>query len=272
MAERRHARVAALVLLAAGTASAGCAARRARSEADARIVDPAVLFSKGSDAIADGNYHRAKTFLDRIQYSPEGRAGLEPLVRLALADMAFYTGDDISLIDARSKYLDFVTMYGDHPKAPYAQLQAGLCSLEQTSHPSRDQSQTLVAINDLREVERRYPGSPLVRAAVDLIDRAEASLAEHDFLVGRFYSRRKAWMAASERYRSILDRYPRYREKEKLYFYLGEALLRMNNDAEGRLYLGKLLEDYPEGRFAADAKRALGRDAESEPAEPGKKG
>lgn len=247
--------VVVLVLLVA----TGCAGRRARRAAESRIIDPATLYRKGMEELARGKFVRAKTFLDRIQYSAEGRVELEPLVRLALADLAFYTGDDLSLIDARSKYLDFVTLYGDHPRAPYAQTQAGICSLRQANHPSRDQSQTRVAQSDLREVERRYPQSPYAAAASDLIDAAEANLAEHDFQVGRFYFKRRAWLAASERFRSILDRYPRYREREKLYYHLGQTLLRMNNDAEAQIYLGKLVRDFPNGRYAAEAKRVLAR-------------
>jgi len=260
----RRAAVPFVVLLLAAFVATGCAARRERSRAEARIIDPAELYRRGMDEIAKGRYTRAKTFLDRIQYSPEGRVGLEPLVRLALADVAFYTGDDLSLIDARSKYLDFVTLYGDHPKAPYAQVQAGICSLEQANSPSRDQSQTRVAINDLREVERRYPQSPYARAAADLIVRAESNLAEHDFLVGRFYFKRKAWLSASERFRGILDRYPNFGGKEKVYYELGQTLLRMNNRTEAELYLGRLVDDYPNGRYAAEAKRLLGRSEDAD--------
>jgi outer membrane protein assembly factor BamD len=261
---RRTVALPLVLLLLCASLATGCAARRERSRAEARIVDPVALYQRGIEEIARGRHTRAKTFLDRIQYSPEGRAGLEPLVRLALADLAFYTGDDLSLIDARSKYLDFVTLYGDHPKAPYAQVQAGICSLEQANSPTRDQSQTRVAINDLREVERRYPQSPYVRAAGDLIVRAESNLAEHDFLVGKFYFKRRAWISAADRFRGILDRYPRYAEKEKVYFELGQTLLRMNNPTEAELYLGRLVDAYPNGRYAAEARRLLGRGDDAE--------
>ncbi len=245
------------LVCAALSLTGACAARRARQAEEARILDPAALYRKGQEAIARGDFRRARTMLDRIQYAPEGRGELEPLVRLALADVAFYTGDDLSLIDARAKYLDFVTLYGNHSKAPYAQLQAGVCSLEQVNRASRDQSQTLIALQDLRDVERRYASSSYVRAARDLIIRAESNLVEHDFGVGRFYFKRKAYLAASERFRSILTVYPNYPERDKVYYYLGWTLLLMNNDTEGRIYLDKLVQDFPRGVYTEDAKKLL---------------
>ena len=243
----------------------GCASRRQRQE-EAKILDAEVLYKKGIAEISRGNFRKARIFLDRIQYTPENRTNLEPRVRLALADVAFYTGDDVSLIDARSKYVDFVTLYGDHSRAPYAQLQAGVCSLKQVSHPMRDQNQTIVAMQDLREVERRYPGSPLVPAAGYLLRKAEGNLAEHDYQVGRFYFKRKAYLAATDRFRSVLDRYPRYTGRERVYFYLGQALLRMNNDAEGRIYLDKLVNDYPDSEYVDEARRLLSNVNSSEKA------
>jgi len=196
--------------------------------------------------------------LERVDFPDESRRRTyEPRVRLALADTTFYLGDQLSLIDARSLYLDFVTLYGDHPLAPYAQLQAGMCSLLQVNDPSRDQSQTLEAIRDLREVERRYPTSPYARVARLKIVEANANLAEHEFLVGRFYLKRKRYRAAAERFRTVLQRYPRYPEPEKIYFHLGKALVLEDNAEEGNLYLSKLVEDYPSSDYVKEARRLL---------------
>jgi len=250
-------RIAATFLVAALVLCTGCAAHRKEKKEEARVSDPAVLYRMAVEALEQDRSLKAKDYLERIQYTPESRPALEPLVRLALADTAFVTGDDVSLIDARAKYLDFVTLYGDHPRAPYAQTQAGVCSLRQAASPARDQTQTIVAINDLKEVGRRFPKSPYVRAAADRIREGERRLAEHEVAVGRFYFNRKSYFAAIERMRGVLQKYPDFRNKERVYFYLGASLARTNNDTEGRLYLEKLLEDYPNGKFAQDARETL---------------
>jgi outer membrane protein assembly factor BamD len=260
---RRRASAVALVLVA----TAGCAARKEAADDDYVRLSAQELYQRSLDQLASGSLRKSRQDLERVQFTAENRPKLEPLVRLGLADVTFYQGDQISLIEARTKYLDFVTLYADHPKAPYAQLQAGVCSLKQVRDPSRDQGQTEHAIADLREVERRYPKSIYVDAARDMIEQAEQSLAEHEFRVGYFYYKRKSYLAASERFRIILDRFPKYAEREKLYYYMGQALILGNNDAEGKIYLDKLLTDFPEGQFAEDARKALA--AVDEPADNG---
>jgi outer membrane protein assembly factor BamD len=236
---------------------ASCASRRNKRQESVQHLSAEALYGRATQEIAQRDLRKARLDLERVQFTAENRPKLEPLVRLSLADATFYGGDDISLIEARSKYLDFVTLYGDHKKAPYAQFQAGVCSLRQARDPSKDQAQTQTAIADFREVRRRFPDSPYAHAAAEMIDEAEKSMAEHEFLVGYFYYKRKAYTAATERFRGVMEQYPRYREREKLYFYMGQALIAGNNDAEGRIYLDKLLTDYPDSEYAEEAKKIL---------------
>ena len=135
----------ALILIAA----AGCAGGKKKIESGKGFLPGPRLYRVAMETLGKGNLRRARELLERIQFSREDRDTLEPMVRLAIADTPFYARDEISLIDARSKYLDFVTLYGDHAMAPYAQFQAGICSLRQANDPSRDQTQTRRAIADL---------------------------------------------------------------------------------------------------------------------------
>jgi len=265
--------LAGLAIVAALVATgAGCASRR-KPKQEVALLTAEDLYQQGVAAIEQHKLREARTLLERIQYSAQDRPDLEPLVRLGLADATFYLGDDVSLIEARAKYIDFVTLYGDHPQAPYAQFQAGVASLKQVNDPSRDQSQTDTAVADLREVGRRWPGSPWVEAADQMIAVAQDNLAQHEYLVARFYAKRKKYQAASDRLRGLLDQYPRYAHKDQVYLLLGQALVKMNSTEEGRVYLDKLLADYPGTASAREAKKLLtemgdkpGGRAENEPA------
>lgn len=252
---------ALLASIALLTAAPGCSSTKKGPRIPA-LADPAYatqLYDEGMRQLASRSFRKARTTLERIQIAAADRSRLEPLVRLGIADATFFIGDDASLIEARAKYLDFVLVYGDHPKAAYAQFQSGICSLKQVRDGSRDQSQTAIAVADFQEVEKRFPDSPYARAARQRIDVAEANLAEHEYVVGRFYYQRKKYFTAATRLRGLLEKYPRYRDRQKVYFYLGQALLKANSDAEGKIYLDKLVKDYPDGKFAPEAKRALAR-------------
>jgi outer membrane protein assembly factor BamD len=216
------------------------------------------------ELLARRELRQAIEVLQSIQYTPETLQDTEPLARLALADATFYQGTDIALIDARNLYLDFVTLYGDHPLAPYAQTQAGLCSLMQVNQPTRDQSQTHQAVSDLQVVIERYRDSPFARAARGLLVETRSNLAESEFLVGQFYLKRGAWEAAAERFRRVIERYPDYAAMDKVLFHLGRALVAGSGDVEGRLYLDQLITDYPDSRWADDARRLLAQSGEGE--------
>jgi outer membrane protein assembly factor BamD (BamD/ComL family) len=100
-----------------------------------------------------------------------------------------------------------------------------------------------------------------------MIRRAETNLAEHEVLVARFYLKRRVYPAATERLKTVVDRYPRYPEMREVYLDLGRSLLLGNNEAEGKIYLEKLIADWPESEAAAQAKEVLaeGVKAKKEP-------
>lgn len=250
-------RLAILVLTACVALSGQACAAKKKPKKTAEVLTADETLRRVADAMARRQMRKAKTMLQKIQFTSEERSTYEPLVRLALADSTYYLGDDLSLIEARSKYLDFVTLYGDHPRAPYAQFQAGMASVKQIYSASRDQAQTQVALDDFAEIEKRWPSSAYARAARQFVARGRDGLAEHEFVVGTFYRKKKSYEAAELRFRGLLDTYPQYRAKDKIYYWLGWTLFQDKEPAQGRVYLDQIVSDYPKSKYAAMAKKIL---------------
>jgi outer membrane protein assembly factor BamD len=248
-----------IVLTALVGGVSGCAKRKAQQAEDRSFLSAEVLYRRGIEQLARDNLVKAREDLERITFTIDTMELLEPLVKLRLADATFYKGDDISYIDARAKYLDFVVLDGGHPLAPYAQFQAGICSLQQVSAPTQDQTQTYTALEEFREVMRRWPGTSYAQAAEGVIAEAETYLARHEYSVGRFYYKKKKFKAAARRFRGILDHYPSYSDKDRVYLRLGESLVRSGSDVEGSSYLNRVIEDYPGSSSASDAKKFLAK-------------
>ena len=260
MIHRRWSRVLGSCALAALACLGPIPVEAKRKPAEAAAARTAAeTYEAGVAALMAGDERKALSLLQAIQYLGDERTQLEPKVRLAIADATFYQGYSIARIDARSLYSDFATLYSDHPGAPYALFQSAMCAMSEMKHPSKDQVDTHQTMADLSEVVRRYPTSPWARAATRMRRIAERRLAEHEFLVGRFYVQRKRPLAAIARFRNVLDDYPSYPERDKVYLYLGRALLASKNDVEARIYLDKLVRDYPDGRYAEEARRELAR-------------
>jgi outer membrane protein assembly factor BamD len=249
-------RIAVAAVLAVVALAAGCGGKK-EAESLPTVLTTRQMYEQALQEIEQRDMRKAKSLLENIRYVGDEDRELEPLIRLALADATFYQDYTIAYIDARSLYLDFVTFFGTHPRAPYAMFQAAMASLAQANHPAKDQTQTRQAIADMQEVIRRFPVSPFAAAARTMIVRAEERLAEHEFIVGRYYMERKAPLAASERFKALLEQYPHYAEKDKVYLHLGQVLLRLDNEDEAQIWLDKLVQDYPEGAWTDEAIKEL---------------
>jgi outer membrane protein assembly factor BamD (BamD/ComL family) len=94
-----------------------------------------------------------------------------------------------------------------------------------------------------------------------MVQQAEDKLAEHEWIVAKFYAKGKRWKAVIGRLETLLESYPAYTDKEKVYYQLGQALIMNENLIEGRIYLEKLLKDYPSGVYAESTRRLLERSA-----------
>lgn len=215
------------------------------------------IYDKAMEKLEKGRHRSTLEILKDVGIAEEISKELAPKVLIATADANFYLDDMLSIADAARSYSEFVTFYSDHPLAPYAQFQIGMCYFQLTNSPENDQLQTFKAIEEFKKVSNIDSDSPFARAATSMIDTCEGKIAEHEYLIGKFYYKRKDYYAASERFRKILIHYESYPEKEKIYFYLGNSLLKLDNSSEGRIYLDKLVQDYPDSKYARDAREIL---------------
>ena len=239
--------------------AAGCG-RKKKREIDTRLLAPRETYRLARDEIQRDNLRRAIDLLSRIDYRlGEDRALLEPLVRITTADATFYQNNDLTLIDARALYLDFVTLYADHELAPYALYQAGICSLSQVSAPSKDQTETFQSIRDLRSVETRFPDSKYAVAARLMRRVAEARLVEHELIVGRYYLRKKAYPSAIERFQKALGQFPDSSKAGDMFVAIGEAMMRSGDIEQGRFYLDRVIDDYAGTGLDGDAQKVIKR-------------
>lgn len=217
------------------------------------------IYSKAMDKMEKGRCRSTLEILKDIGIAEEISKERAPYVLIATADANFYLEDMLSIADAAKSYSEFVTFYSDHALAPYAQYQIGMCYYKLSNSPENDQSQTYKAIEEFKKVKNINPDSSFVRAANGMIGMCNQKIAEHEYVIGKFYYKRKEYYAAAERFREILSRYESYPEKEKIYFYLGNSLLKLNNSSEGQIYLDKLVHDYPDSKYTRDAREILNR-------------
>jgi outer membrane protein assembly factor BamD len=216
-----------------------------------------VLYERGRNLVEQRKFVQARKALTEIGTREVQIPALDPLVKIALADSYYYQTGPENLIEAESRYTQFVSFYPSHELAGYAQFQLGMCNYKQSPVAHLDQTFTRKAIEEFEKVEKINPNGRFARAANQMRERCHEKLAGHDYQVGIFYYKRKAFPGAITRFKNVLESYPRFEQTDAVYFHLGMALVRSGNSAEGDIYLEKLVRDYPSSRFVSEAKAAL---------------
>ncbi|HEU4402483.1 MAG TPA: outer membrane protein assembly factor BamD [Candidatus Polarisedimenticolia bacterium] len=260
MSSIRRPWLATLALITLATLCAmlhGCAARRRERQ---ERLPPEQIYAMAMEKMAHKRYYTARGMLQEAlpRIPPEDRI-LLPKVQLAIADSFYKDGGSLNFGEALNGYRNFLTYFPQHEEADRAQFMVGMSLFKQVLAPDREQSLTLKAIDEFRKVETIYPDSAFVQQGRDQILLCQDRLAEHERVVGWFYQRRKAWPAAIDRYRQILETYPRYSATSRVLYDLGRCLLAQGNRAEAEQALDRLAHDDPQGPFAVKAKDLLAR-------------
>jgi len=99
----------------------------------------------------------------------------------------------------------FIALFPGNPSAPYAFYMKAICNFEQITDVGRDQGFAQAALDGLRDVARRYPGTSYAIDATVKIDMVNDQLAGKEMAIGRYYQRANQPLAAINRYKSVID-------------------------------------------------------------------
>ncbi|MEE9218072.1 MAG: outer membrane protein assembly factor BamD [Acidobacteriota bacterium] len=244
--------VAVLAGLIAVTALPGCASASKKKD-----FNPAGELERAQKLIARGKYFKARLVLQEALETGVADKEVTSEMQITLADAYFHDGGTINLAEALARYTNFLAFNPLHARADYVQYQLAMCHFLQVYAPDKDQAQTRKALEEFRKTAALYPASAYAGEAEARIREGRRLLAEHEIVVGRFYAGRKAFKAAIERYKDVLDKYPRYEDKPGIYFDLAKALDRLGRTEEARAYLKLLVESYPEHEVNKSARSLL---------------
>ena len=220
---------------------------------DPKKISDEKLYEIGQQNMKEENWDKAREAF-RTVFENFPKSDYRILAKLAYADSYFRQGTEANLILAIQEYQDFISLFPFSPKAEYAQFQIGICYYQMREKPDRDQSQTRKALDEFRKVVDTYPNGEMYRPAYDYLLKCYSLLAEHEYLVAKYYQHTGRHAAAVDRLKGMLKLYPESIYQPEYYFDLARSLEELGQMQESCSTYGLLLERWPNSEFTQGAK------------------
>ncbi len=206
-------------------------------------------YARGEQLVKQKKYELGRQYLrfvaENYANDPIGKQAA-----LALADSYFNEGTSLGYLEAQQRYKDFRNRYPSSPKADYALYRLAQTADKEAEKPDREQTNTRLAAGSYRELILGYPDSPYIAEARVRLARIRNLLAEHEYIVARFYNRRKSFTAAKGRFEVIVTAYPDYTKFDRVLFELGGVQRKLGNDKDAQASWARLLKEFPNSEYA----------------------
>ena len=122
---------------------------------------------------------------------------------------------------------------------------------------TRDQAITQQASDSFGELIRRYPQSRYAADARLKLDLINDHLAGKEMEIGRFYQRSGNWLAASLRFREVVDKYQTTSHAPEALERLVESYLALGTPTEAYKTAAVLGKNYPQNFWYRQSLRLL---------------
>ncbi len=243
---RARATLLALALAATPLLLADCAGHK-KDEYVEKPVDQ--LYNEAMDALEQRDYEKATKDFDEVdRQHPNSPWATKAQLMSAYSQ---YEGDKQ---DEAVAALDrFIQLHPGYKDIAYAYYLKALCYYEQIADVQRDQKITEEAQTALLEVVTRFPATKYARDAQFKLDLVHDHLAGREMSIGRFYQFRKQYVAAINRYLTVITKYQTTNQVPEALERLVECYETLGLGEEGRKWAAYLGYNYPGDRWYADS-------------------
>ena len=247
---------AALIGAVAFTTTA-CGGGSANEDVAYVARDVESLYTEAQRRLDRGNVVLAAALFDEVErqhpYSPWARRAQ------LMSAFSYYIARDYN--KAIQNAQRFLSIHPGNKDAPYAYYLIALSYYEQISDVNRDQKITEQARQALQEVNRRFPQSEYAADARLKLDLVADHLAGKEMEIGRFYQRSGNFLAASARFRNVLDQYQTTSHTPEALYRLTESNLALGIPDEAVKYAAVLGANYPGNEWYEKAFRLVEKHA-----------
>jgi outer membrane protein assembly factor BamD len=231
-----------LLACAAAVPLAGCATGRGGKGDTAYVArDVNTLYAAAKRTMDQGDYEQAAKLFDEVErqhpYSVWARRAQ------LMSAFNYYLAQKYN--EAIGSARRFITIHPGNSEAPYAQYLLAMSYYQQIADVNRDQSTTQSASDAFGELIRRYPDTRYAADARLKLDLINDHLGGKEMEVGRFYQRSGQWLAATYRFREVVDKYETTSHTPEALERLVECYLALGLPEEARKSAAVLGANFP---------------------------
>jgi outer membrane protein assembly factor BamD len=224
---------------------AGCARTKTKADTSYIARDVNTLYSAAKDKLDSKQYKLAAALFDEVErqhpFSTWARRA-----QMMSAFSYYLASDHTESINSAQRFL---SIHPGNRDAPYAYYLVALNYYEQITDVTRDQKITQQALDTMGELMRRYPSSPYAADARLKVDLIRDHLAGKEMEIGRFYERRGQWLAASVRFRNVVDKFDTTTHAPEALMRLTESYLALGIPVEAEKAAAVLGANYPGSKW-----------------------
>jgi outer membrane protein assembly factor BamD len=239
----------AIVLAACltGCGSMGSLFDSTDSKLDSRPPD--AMYKEANDLLTKGSSSKAAEIFERVDqlypYSDEAKKAV------LMAAVAYQkAGKSPEAVAAARRYL---ALHPGTKEAALAQEIIATAYYDRMSTPTRDQGETKKAITEMETLIRRYPDSEYAEEAKRRIKLARDTLAASEMNVGRYWQKKGNYLAAVNRFKTVVTDYQNTAHVEEALMRLTECYMALGIVNEAQTAAAVLGHNFPESQWYKDA-------------------
>jgi outer membrane protein assembly factor BamD len=244
-----HGRRIGTLALLIGLSLAGCSSSNSEALKALNPDPPGKMYAEADAMLANGrNESAAKKFEEIDRHHPYAQEARRSMV---LAAYAYYkSGKYPEAVAAAQRY---VVMHPGTKDAALAHHIIASSHFDEIKDPQRDQVATRKAIAELKTLMTRYPESPYARQAENRIRIGEDALAGNEMTVGRYYLQRANYVAAINRFKTVVSEHQTTAHVEEALMRLTETYMALGIQHEAQASAAVLGHNFPQSQWYKDA-------------------
>ena len=224
----------------------GCADDNPLRGGDRSVSD---LYTVAMDQMKEENYGTAAKVFDEVERQhPYSVWATRAQLMAAYADYEGLRYDDA--IDALTR---FIELHPGNQHVDYAYYMRALCYYEQIADIRRDQRASQQAYEGFNDVIRRFPDTAYAHDARYKLDLTRDHLAAKEMDVGRWYERQGNYIAAVNRFKTVVDRFQTTSHVPEALERLVECYLELGLKPEAQKSAAVLGFNYPNSEWYKQA-------------------